>query len=236
MHSGFTLIEIVLGLSLFILLLLAVYRLFFAQIRQIRVSLEQIGVNENVRLFFTRFGNDARSANYVELVTPSIRVGVSKLLPAITGAPFCRLVTQVFDFSVKPPDGRFLRTIKVEYWLKKAENGTLAVFREVNSEVPAFPGGPFPYKSTHKVCDGIKEILVFSSLRQAAKFNPIPIPLLKPTLTFEPYDIDGQGPNLIHVRASFVRPARGRPGSDNEQIVLMRTSFALRGRLNQVNP
>ncbi|MBF0498504.1 MAG: prepilin-type N-terminal cleavage/methylation domain-containing protein [Candidatus Riflebacteria bacterium] len=232
--NGFTLLEVLFGLSLFMLLLYAAYRMFFAQVREIRVSLEHISVNENVRLFFTRFGSDVRNANYVELISPTVRMGVPKLLPAITGEPFCRFVTQVFDFSVKPPDTRFIRTIKIEYSLEKAKNGTLAIIRSINSEVPASPGGISPYIYKNTVCDGIKEITVFSSIRQPVKFSPTQ--LLAPSLTYEPYEIDGHGPNLIHVRASFVRPPRGRPDLSEEPVVELRTCFALRGRLNQVNP
>lgn len=234
-RRAFTLVEIMVTLVLTLLLLFAVYRLFFSEILSIRRTLEHIELNENARLFLTRFSNDVRNANWLDFPAPSVREGVPILLPSIEGK-VCAFTSQVFDFSIKPPDPRFLRKIKIEYRLKKAEDGTFDLHRDVFSEVPATPGGPFPYKSTRRICQGVKEIFVFSSIHRAPKMSSFPGLPLKSLLVFQPYELDGTGPNLIHVRISFVRKSNMAKSKKDENPLVIRTCFAIRGRLNSVNP
>jgi prepilin-type N-terminal cleavage/methylation domain-containing protein len=231
--AGFTLLEVMIGLVLLVMILLAAYRLFFHEVRTIRSAFEHLGVNENARLFLTQFGNDVRNANWLDFPPATVREGVPMLLPALEGK-VCAFTRQEFDFSVKPPDPQFLRVAQVEWHLKKSPDGTFDLFRQIESESPAFPGGPAPFKGVRKVCGGVKEILVFSSIRRPAKFSSFPGLPLKNFLVFDPYEIDGHGPALVHVRAIFVKTGR-KPG-ESEVPFQLRTSFALRGRLNGVNP
>jgi len=231
---AFTLVEIMIGLALCIILLFAVYRLFFAEVRSIRKALEHISVNENVRLFLTRFGNDVRNANWLDFPTPTVREGVPRLLPALEG-PVCGFTTQVFDFSIKPPDPKFLKEIKIVYRIKKTTDGTYDILRDIDSEVPETPGGQ-GYSATRKVCGGLKEIYVFSEIKKPVKFNTFPGLTFKNFLVYEPYDIDGTGPYLVHVRATFVRQSGSSERIKDENPFTIRTCYAIRGRMNGVNP
>jgi|GEM_PF-788952 len=233
--AAFTFIEVMIAFSLFLLLTLAVYRLFFSEVRAIKSVLEHLGVNENARLFLARFGNDVRNANIIRFPEPVSRDKVQELPPSGEGK-FCSLETQVFDFSVQPPSPAFIKTIKVEWRLKKAEDGTYDVHRDVISEVPAFPGSPAPYKSTRLICGGIKELTIFSTIRRPVKFSSFPGLPFKSVIIFEPYDVDGAGPNLIHLRMTFIRQGKDRPTLKDESAHNIRTCFAVRGRLNGVNP
>jgi hypothetical protein len=226
--------EVMLVLALSLILLIAVYRFFFAEVKVIRHALEHIEVNENARLFLARFGNDARNANWLEYPPATVREGVPRLLPAAEGR-VCQFLSQVYDFSIKPPDPRFLRQVQVTWRLKKAKNGSFELYRDIHSEVPATPGGPFPYKATTRVCEGVKEIFVFSSIRRNPRYSSFPGLPFKNTLIFDPYDIDGTGPQLVHVRVTFMRRNMTEQKEDRNPLTL-RTCFAMRGRLNGVNP
>lgn len=229
---GFTLMEVMLALALLLILLFAIYRYFFAEIRSIRSALEHIEVNENARLFLARFGNDVRNSVWLEYPPATVREGVPKLLPALEGE-FCVLNGQVFDFSLKPPDAGVLKKIRIAYRLKKNKFGSYEIHRDVESEAPPTPGGPAPYKGTRMVCDGVKEIFVYSSIKRPVKMSSF-AGALKPSLIYEPYELDGHGPYLVHVRVSFVRP--NRPVNEQENALALRTCFAIRGRPSWVNP
>lgn len=230
--TGFTLLEIMLALSLFLIILFAIYRFFFAEIRAIRSALEHVEVNENARLFLARFGNDVRNSVWLESPAATVREGVPRLLPAAEGE-ICVLNGQVFDFSIKPPDPGFRKTVKITYRLKKNKFGSFEIYRDIESEAPALPGGPAPYKGSRRVCDGVKEIFVYSSLKRPVKMSSF-LGALKPSLAFEPYEVDGHGPYLVHVRVSFVRP--NRPVTETGNALALRTCFAIRGRPSWVNP
>lgn len=233
---AFTIVEVMIGLTLFLVILFASYRLFFSEVRSIRHALEHIGVNENARLFTARFGNDVRNANWLDFPAPSVREGVPMLLPAAEGK-FCAMTQQVFDFTIKPPDPRFIKNVKIEYRLKKTSGNSFEIYRDVVSEVPTQPGGPTPVKFSRRVCEGIKEIFVYSSIRRPAKLTSFPGLPFKNLLVYEPYDIDGTGPYLVHVRATFIRSNLELKQSINAaNALVLKTCFAIRGRLNWVNP
>ncbi len=231
---GFTLLEVIIGMCILVILLFAAYNIFFAEVRSIRKALEHVSVNENARLFLARFGNDIRNANWLDFPTPTVREGVAKLLPAMDKV--CAFTSQVFDFSIKPPDSKFIKTIKIEWKMKKAIDGTWDLYRDVESEVPASTGGQSPYKASRKVCGGVKEIFVYSEIKKPVKFSSFPGLPLKNLLVYEPYEIDGTGPYLVHVRITFVRQTGSTKKFDDPFPFTLRTCFAVRGKLNCVNP
>ncbi|HNW36745.1 MAG TPA: hypothetical protein PKM25_17535, partial [Candidatus Ozemobacteraceae bacterium] len=157
--AGLTLVEIMIGFSLFLLLLIAVYRLFFAEVRSIRMALEHIGVNENARLFISQFGNDVRNSNHVIFPSPVMREAVSKLICTGDGK-VCSFESQTLDFEVKPPDEDFLKLTTVEWRLVKAKDGTFDLVRDIRSDVPTKPGGPAPWQATRAVCSGVRDMIV----------------------------------------------------------------------------
>ncbi|MGM0599013.1 MAG: hypothetical protein ACQETH_04245 [Candidatus Rifleibacteriota bacterium] len=224
-----TLVEIVLAGALFALLMLAAYKLFFAEVRSIKVALEHIGVNESARRFFANFGNDVRNASWVEYPQQTNRQTVSVLMPVNEGK-VCVLRRQVLDFSVKPPDPAFLREEIIEYRLKKRKDNTSDLYRISRSDIPGKKG---TYKK--KICEGIKEMLVYTTNRKPVTLTKFAAGLpFKNLLTYEPYDLDGTGPYLIHVRATFVRKSRDE--DDRGIAHAVKSSFCVRGKLNGVHP
>jgi type II secretory pathway pseudopilin PulG len=230
-----TLVEIMIGLALLGLLLMAAYRLFFSEVRAIRVALEHIGVNENARAFLTQFGHDVRTASKVTFPWPIRREDVRTLTPAGEGI-VCSLEKQMFDFAVKPPDPKFLRRVKIDWRLKKNGDGTFDLYRDIVSEIPPRPGLPTPFKGTRQVCGGVKELTVFSTLRKPPKLSSFGGLPFKNFLEFEPYHLDGTGAFLVHVRAIFVREGTRAAAIKDQSAQIIRTCFALRGRPNGVNP
>lgn len=231
---GVTLVEIMIGFALFLLLMLAIYRLFFAEIRSIRTALEHIGVNENARLFLSQFANDIRNSNRVVFPSPVMREAVPKLICTGEGK-VCTFEGQSLDFAVKPPDENFLKLTTVDWRLVKAKDGTFDLVRDINSEVPTRPGGPAPWRGTRTVCGGVKDMIVYTEIRRPVRFGSVPGLPLKSFIITEPYETDGTGPYLVHVRITFVRQGGGS-GSRTDAAHTIRTCFSLRGRPNGVNP
>lgn len=227
-NKAITLFEVVIATALFTLLMLAAYRLFFAEVRAIRSALEHVGVNESARRFFANFGNDIRNSNWVDYPIQTHRETVPALM-AISEGKLCVLRRQVFDFSVKPPDPAFLKEETIEYHLRPADDGTSDLYRIVSSDIS---GKLIKYE--RMICDGIRDMLVHTTIRKPAIMTTFAPGLpFKNLIRHEPYELDGHGPYLVHVRASFVR----KGATDKTKIAhSMRTSFALRGRLNGVHP
>lgn len=226
-----TLVEIMIAAGLFVLLMLAIYRLFFAEVRTIKTALEHIGVNESARKFFAHLGNDIRNANWVEFPEQTHRQTVSALLPTNEGK-VCVLRRQVFDFKVKPPDPDFIREEVIEYHLVRDKDGTSDLYRLVKSDLPDV--GNREYQK--KICDGVREMLLFTTSRKPVNIrNFSPAMPFKSLLTYEPYELDGTGPYLVHVMAAFVR--KGDTRDPAERIAhRVRTCFSIRGKRNGVHP
>lgn len=218
-------------MGLFILLMLAAYRLFFAEVRSIKTALEHIGVNESARRLFAYLGNDIRNSNWVEYPQQTNRQTVGALM-AINEGKICVLRRQIFDFSIKPPSPDFIREEIIEYYLKKADDGTSDLYRKIKTDLPYAA----QKVSERKVCDGIQDMLVYTtnrkpiSLAGAASILPG-----KNLYNFEPYDLDGSGPYLVHARVSLIRKGDDRQSSDAVAFTV-RSSFNIRGKLNGAHP
>lgn len=232
--SAITLIEVVIAAGLFSLLMLAAYRLFFAEIRSISTALSHIGVNENARRFFAHFGNDIRNANWVEYPDKLTREVVDVLMPIDEGK-VCVLKRQVFDFKIKPPDTAFLKTEKTTYFLKKANDGTSDLFKKVESNIPNMGGGVSNREFEKKICGGIKSLLLYISNRKPVTITKFSgLKPFKSLIAYEPYSLNGRGPYLVHVKAVFIR--KGRKGKEERGAHQLETCFSVRGRLNGIHP
>ena len=234
--QAFTLVEVMVSLAIFLMLLGGMYRLFFSRVRSIKMALEHVGVNESARNFLARFGNDVRNANRLLYPLPIARESVLKLSPATEGI-VCNFESQVFDFTKKPPDNRFIKKKEVTWRLTKVKNlDFFDLHRDEVSEIPPFSGAPVPFKSTRVICHGVKEMLVFTSLHRPAKLNSFAGLPFKNLLVFEPFNIDGTGPYLVNTRITFVRSVKDNKTAKDQIAHTLRTSFAIRGRPNWVNP
>lgn len=223
--------EIIIVAGLFVFLMLVIYKLFFAEVRTIKTALEHIGVNESARRFFAHMGNDIRNANWVEYPVQTNRQTVDKLMYESEGKVLV-LRRQVLDFAVKPPAPDFLREEIIEYQLRKSSDGTSDLYRIARGDIPGTPGK----QHEKKVCDGIRELLIFTTNRKPVNLKSFAPSLpFKSLITPEPYELDGTGPYLIHVSASFVR--KGDQRDSAERVAhRVRTCFNVRGKLNGVHP
>lgn len=229
-----TLIEIVIACALFAILMLAAYRLFFAEIKSIKTALEHVGVNENARSFFAYFGNDVRSANWVDFPEQK-NIEVVKVLTPINEGKVCQLTRQVFDFKIKPPNPAFIKTEQITYFLKKQKDGTSDLYREVDSNIPVRGNSRGRKKFKRRICNGIKNILLFTTNRKPVNIqNFSAMHPFKSLITYQPYTLNGKGPYLVYVKVTFVR--KGRKNSKLEQVYQLKTCFCVRGRLNGVHP
>ncbi|MBF0542789.1 MAG: hypothetical protein HQM08_00025 [Candidatus Riflebacteria bacterium] len=231
---AFTIIEVAIGSAIFVLLLFAAYRLFFSEIHSIRTSLEQMGINENFRSFYSIFGNDIRDSNIVDIPKPIERKEAQKIPPSPEGI-FCSLKKQILDFAIKPPQADFIKKISIDWRLKKASNGTFEVYRDIVSELSSTPGGGGPLQGSRKVCEGVKELYIFSTIKEPPSQSIAPVSVFKPFLTYPPYSNNGTGPGLIHVRILFVKTAKNAL-QQGETTLTLRTCFAKRGQNNWINP
>lgn len=218
------------ALALFTILMLAAYRLFFAEVRSIKVALEHIGVNENARRFFAHMGNDIRNSTWLDYPEQTNRQTVPVLM-AVNEGKVCVLRQQFFDYEIKPPDPNFLREQIVEYRLKKSTDGTSDLYRIVKSNLP---DSKKEYRK--KICEGIREMLIYVTNRKPVNLSGFSAALpFKNLLNYEPYELDGTGPYLVHVRATFVRKNQDDPQNDGAAHQV-KTCFSIRGKLNGVHP
>ena len=231
-NKAITLAEVIIVAGLFVILMTAAYKLFFGEVRTIKTALEHIGINESARKFFAYMGNDVRNSNWVDFPKKLNRQVTTKLQP-ISEGKICVLRRQVLDLEVAPPSPEFLREEVVTYYLKKAEDGTSDLYRHVKSDLPNQPSKDYE----KKICDGIMDMMVFVTNRK-------PITLekslssggnLSKIMNYEPYELDGTGPYLVHVYASFVRKTNKDKSAKTAPIKL-NTCFAVRGKLNGIHP
>ena len=177
-------------------------------------------------------GNDIRNSNWVDYPKMVNRQVVSKLKP-ISDGKICVLRRQVMDFEVKPPSPDFICEEIVTYSLKKAEDGTSDLYRHVKSELP----GQLAKDFEKKLCDGIVEMMVFTTNRKPTTLEKtLSKGSLKKQMNFEPYELDGTGPYLVHIYASFARTGTKEKDKDKKTPIILNTCFALRGKLNGVHP
>lgn len=226
-----TLVEVMIAMGLFVLLMFAAYRLFFAEVKSIKTALEHIGVNESARRLFANLGNDVRNSNWVDYPQQTNRQTVEALMPVNEGK-VCVLRRQVFDFSVKPPDPAFIREEIIEYYLKQTDDGSSDLYRKVKTDLVNAVQGEYE----RKVCDGVRDMLVYTTNRKPIMLSGAAAILPgKDLYSFEPYELDGTGPYLLHARVSLVRKGEDREGSDSIAFTV-RSCFNVRGRLNGVHP
>lgn len=229
-RRAITLFEIVVAAGLFMVLMLAAYKLFFAEVRSIKVALEHIGVNESARRFFANLGNDIRNSSWLDFPVQTNRQTVPVLMPTNEGKVLV-LRRQVFDFSIKPPDKNFLREETIEYSLEKRDDGTSDLFRIVTSDIPGSAG-----KYRRKVCDGIREMMVYTTNRKPVSLTGFASGMpFKNLLNYEAYEMDGTGPYLVHVRATFIRKNYDKK-DETLAAHSIKTCFCIRGKLNGVHP
>lgn len=227
--KAFTIVEVMVAFALAVIVVGAVYRVFFSEVNNIKNALEHISVNESARQFFALFGNDVRNTNWIDFPTPVPRSEVKNLKPIKEGT-ICVLRRQIMDFSVKPGEGNFLINEKVEYYLKPSNNGGSDLYRKITSSKDKLSSR----KSEKKICDGVGEILVFTTIKKDVRVeNKI---LSKTRLIYEPYSIDGTGPYLLHVYATFLRIGNKKNNKENQPIHTIKTCFNVRGKLNGVIP
>ena len=229
--KAITLVEVMIVTGLFCLLMTAAYRLFFAEVKTIKTALEHIGVNESARKFFAIVGSDIRNANWVEFPKMVNRQVVGSLKPVKEGKVLT-VRKQVLDLEVKPPQANFIREEVVTYSLKKAEDGTSNLYRHVVSDLPGQPAKNFE----KMIADGIDGLLVFVTNRKIITLQKgLNADTLDKQMNYEPYELDGTGPYLVHICCSFARK-----GSKEKQasgpLIKLNTCFAVRGKLNGIHP
>ena len=229
--KAITLVEVMIVTGLFCLLMTAAYKLFFAEVKTIKVALEHIGVNESARKFFAIVGGDIRNANWVDFPKMVNREVVGKLKPVKEGKVLV-LRKQVLDLEVKPPQGNFIREEIVTYSLKKAEDGTCDLYRHVVSDLPGQPAKNFE----KRIADGIEEVLVFLTNRKAMMLEKsFHGDSLYEKSNFEPYELDGTGPYLVHICCSFARKG-SKEKKASGTLIKLNTCFAVRGKFNGIHP
>ena len=229
-----TLVEVTIVIGLFTILMTAAYRLFFAEVKTIKTALEHIGVNESARKFFSFLGNDIRNSNWVDYPKMINRQVVGKLTPIKEGK-ICVLRRQVLDLDVKPPDPSLLREEIITYTLKKADDGTSDLYRHVLSDLPGQPSQNYE----KKICDGIVEMLVFITNRKPITLEKTVMgSSVSKQMNYEPYELDGTGPYLVHLCCAFTRKGSSNNKSNDTKSapIHLNTCFAVRGKLNGIHP
>ena len=231
--KAITLTEVMIVTGLFCVLMTAAYRLFFSEVKTIKTALEHIGVNESARKFFAFMGSDVRNSNWIDFPKMVNRQVVGSLKPVKEGKVLV-LRKQVMDFDVKPPQSDFIKEEIVTYTLKKAEDGTSDLYRHVVSELPGQPSKDYE----KKIADGIVDLLVFVTNRKPMTIEKTILSgSLEKIMNYEPYELDGTGPYLVHICCSFSKKgSKEKEVKTKESLIKINTCFSVRGKLNGIHP
>lgn len=234
--KAITIVEVMIVFSIILLLLSAIYRFFIQNIKIIKYNLEQASLNENIRNFLIHLSYDIRKANIVIHPKPIQKEEVIKLLPAKEGL-ILKLEHQSIDFKIKPPDPKFIKSEIIEYRLMKNKtSGLFELYRDFTSELLSLPNSHLPIRGSKRVCGGIREIKIYTTISKEPKIhNFINLPF-KSFIEFTPYYLDGTGSNLIHIAVKFVRENLKVEEINSATFYEIKTSFALRGKLCTPNP
>jgi prepilin-type N-terminal cleavage/methylation domain-containing protein len=229
-NPGFTIVELLVVITLLTFILLVAYRIFFSQAKTITQSIEFIQVNESFRKISMYLGNDVREATQIILPRP-INL---EAIDSVSTKP--GVVLQLFKKEIDPSRD-FAATM-----------GQVAVLREVIYELEAAPRPQAPNvpryrlirteytqvkpgekeKQRREIVDNLRDFMLFRTIRKPMKPRNVN-KLGERSLEPEPHHLNGTGDGLLHLRVVLERARDHEGHGDVYQIALM-TSFYKRGR------
>ncbi|MBQ2594919.1 MAG: prepilin-type N-terminal cleavage/methylation domain-containing protein, partial [Candidatus Riflebacteria bacterium] len=178
--TGFTLVEILIVVSLLIFILYFAYQIFFSQTRAVTQTIDALQTNEGLRRVLAFVGDDVRESTRIVKPTP-IKLEDVPSVVTTTGSIMILQSSEV-DPRIKfdsPLGGQISQITTIEYELEPmnsskegADNSGPARFRLIRNATIEEKNGE-KNRQRQVIADNIKEFMVFRTVRQPFKPNNV---------------------------------------------------------------
>ena len=248
-EAGFTLVEMLVVLTLVSFILILAYKVFFAQSRMVVQSMEFMKVNDHFRRIIAYVGNDVRECTFVLQPVPvSPKDALNQVTPP-QGGEVLQLIKQELDLGEKPvtfsgsswnpatPFNQVVRTRLITYSLERNPNPqfkNVPRFKLIRTELVEEKGqSGIKNKQSSVITDSLREFTVYRTQckpMELMNVNRAGDRLLRPL----PSSDSGGGNDLVNIRITLERQRVSENGPVYD--ITLNTSFYKRGReiyLNQ---
>ena len=236
-RKAFTLVEVVVVMSLMCFILVFAYKIFFAEKKVVNRSIDSIRVNEGFRRVLAFMGDDIKEANNILEPLPIMLNEVSNLKTK-TGVI---LITESSEIN---PRIRFDSPLGGQVGLKRTVKYTLEETKDKESDgAPSYKLLRYETveesngsKNTQRqaLATNIRDFIVYRTVKEPYKADNIKTikdRIIRPRPTHE----SGTGNSLIHIKMVLERE---RDSNDKGSVynITMETSFYKRGKEIFLNP
>ncbi|MBF0544866.1 MAG: prepilin-type N-terminal cleavage/methylation domain-containing protein [Candidatus Riflebacteria bacterium] len=241
--KAFTLIEILIVLTLMSFILMFAYRVFFSQTKMIQDSMEFMRVNDHFRRIISHLGKDFREANHIMFPAPVKWEDVANQQTPAGGGDVLRLIKQEIDplerfapvtpqnWNFDKPFDQVIRVRDIVYSLERDPqlgNNNSPRFKLIRSEYLEEKSKPgVKIKQELEVGSSLREFTVIRTIRKPFKAMNIS-KLSDKIIVPYPSNESGFGSNLIYVRITLERQKAPEKGQAYE--ISLGTCFYMRGR------
>ena len=237
--TGFTLVEILIVITLLVFILYFAYQIFFSQTRAVTQSIDALQTNEGLRRVLAFVGDDVRESTRIVKPTP-IKLEDVPSVVTTTGSIMI-LQSSEIDPRIRfdsPLGGQISQITTIEYELEPMNSGNDGEnsddkgptrFRLVRNETIEEKSGE-KNRQRQIIADNIKEFMVYRTVRQP--FKPNNVDSLNDTIIQHvPISEAGTGNSLIHLKMVIERNRNANErNKDNVYTITMSTSFYKRGK------
>ncbi len=239
LKKGFTLVEILVVVTLLIFILYFAYQIFFSQTKAVTQTIDALQANEGLRRVLAFMGDDIRESTRIVKPTP-IKLEDVPSVVTTTGSIMI-LQSSEIDPRIKfdsPLGGQISQITTIEYELEpmnkssnddKTEEKGPVRFRLIRNATIEEKSGE-KNRQRQIIADNIKELMVYRTVRQP--FKPMNVGSKDDTIIQQvPLSEAGTGNSLIHLKMVMERH-RNKNELNNKQVytVTMNTSFYKRGK------
>ena len=238
---GFTLVEILVVVTLLIFILYFAYQIFFSQTRAVTQTIDALQTNEGLRRVLAFVGDDVRESTRIVKPTPIKLEEVSSVVT--TTGSIMILQSSEIDPRIKfdsPLGGQISQITTIEYELEpmnsskenegdSSTNSGPVRFRLIRNATIEEKNGE-KNRQRQVIADNIREFMVFRTVR--LPFKPNNVEAVDDKIIQEiPISEAGTGNSLIHLKMVIERHRKeNERNKDNIYTVTMNTSFYKRGK------
>ncbi|MBF0501224.1 MAG: prepilin-type N-terminal cleavage/methylation domain-containing protein [Candidatus Riflebacteria bacterium] len=242
---AFTIVELLIVLTLICIILAIAYKVFFSQARMVARSMEFMKVNDSLRRIIVYLGNDIREATNIVSPKPIDVKNIQDQKTPEAGGEVLHIIKQEIDPSVKFGSGgssnwtaagtsdQVVRVRDISYslrWYRDPAAKTVPRIKLIRTEYVeerAEPG--VKLKQVVELTDTLREFTVFRTLRQPMNKRTEALSKKEDRLlTPVPLADAGTGNDLVYFRITLQSPRL------NEQTeaydITVNTSFCKRGK------
>lgn len=237
---GFTLVEILVVVTLLIFILVFAYQIFFSQTRAVTQTIDALQTNEGLRRVLSFVGDDVRESTRIVKPTPIMLEEVPSVVT--TTGSIMILQSSEIDPRIKfdsPLGGQISQITTIEYELEpmnsskenngSADNSGPVRFRLIRNATIEEKNGE-KNRQRQVIADNIREFMIFRTVRQPFKANNVESENDK-IIQEVPISEAGTGNSLIHLKMVIERNRKeNERDKDKVYTVTMNTSFYKRGK------